>query len=285
MGNTVSLEPVSANSKSISDGHSHTAAFGTNKVHYLTMGQGDTTLVFIHGWACNLNFWREQVAAFASKARLILIDLPGHGRSDKPNTSYTMDFLARAVVAVLRDAKVNKAVLIGHSMGASVMCRVYQQAPDKVAALVSVDGLLCRPPGTPEQAMLFIGQFRVPEYRTHAARFFSTFFPCPGTEKLRDQVIEEMLATPQYVIASEAEGMVGLDQPDWALQDVTVPVLVLNARNPMWTDRYEQYVRSLSARVEYHIYDRVGHFLMLEQPAEFNVNLTALLEKYDLLPK
>jgi pimeloyl-ACP methyl ester carboxylesterase len=269
--------------RSISGGESHVVSFGTNKVHYLTMGEGRRTLVFIHGWACNLNFWREQVAAFADKARLIFIDLPGHGQSDKPNTAYTMDFLARAVVAVLRDARVEQAVLAGHSMGAAVMCRVYQQSPEKVAAMVSVDGLLCRPPGTPEKSALFIAQFRVPEYRTHARNFFSTFFPQPGTEKLRDEVIMEMLATPQYVIAAEAEGMFSPEQPDWALQNVAVPVLVLNARGPLWNDRYQHYVESLSAQVDYRMFDDVGHFLMLEQPEEFNANLAEMLQKFELL--
>jgi pimeloyl-ACP methyl ester carboxylesterase len=256
----------------------------TGNVHYLTLGSGPVTLVFIHGWACHLNFWHEQVSAFAGKARLIFIDLPGHGKSDKPETTYSMDFLARAVVAVLRDANVDKAVLVGHSMGASVACRVYQQTPEKIGAIVSVDGLLCRPPGTREQALQFIGQFRVPEYRAHAARFWSTFFPCPGTENLRDIVIAEMLSVPQHVIAGEAEAMMGVGQPDWALQNVPVPILVLNARGPLWSDRYECYVRSLSSQVDYQLYDGVGHFLMLERPAEFNVNLMRALEKFDLLP-
>jgi pimeloyl-ACP methyl ester carboxylesterase len=269
--------------KTISGGAAQFVSFGTNKVHYLALGEGDRTLVFIHGWACNLNFWREQVSAFADKARLIFIDLPGHGKSDKPNTSYTMDFHARAVAAVLRDARVEKAVLIGHSMGAAVMCRVYQQSPEKVAGLVSVDGLLCRPPGTPELAQLFIGQFRVPEWETHARNFFKSFFPVPGTEKLRDEVVAEMLATPQFVIAAEAEGFAGLDQPDWALQNVEVPVLVLNAPNPLWNARFEHYVKSLSARVDYRVFEATGHFLMLEKPAEFNASLTEMLRKFDLL--
>ncbi len=285
MGNPTSNAAALAKTKSISDGESHTVAFGANNVHYVTLGTGETTLVFIHGWACNLNFWREQAAAFADKARLVFIDLPGHGQSDKPNTVYSMDFLARAVAAVLRDARVEKAVLVGHSMGAAVMCRVYQQMPDKVAALVSVDGLMCRPPGTPEQAALFVGQFLVPEYLTHGRNYFSSFFPYPGTEKLRDQIVAEMLTVPQYVIASEAESIASPEQPDWALPGVEVPVLVLNARSPLWSDRYEHYVKSLSAQVDYRVYDGVGHFLMLEKPAEFNANLTEMLQKFDRLPK
>ena len=280
--------PASSESSPIKSGpfagaQSHFAAFGTNKVHYITLGSGATTLVFLHGWACNLNFWREQAVTFAGQAKLLFIDLPGHGQSDKPNTAYTFDFHARAVAAVLREERIEKAVFIGHSMGAAVICRLYQMVPEKVAAIVSVDGLLCRPPGTPDLARQFVGQFCVPEWQTHARNFFSTFFPIPGTETLRDQVVAEMLTTPQYVIASEAESIASPQQPDWALSDVNVPVLALNARSPLWSERYEYYVKSLSAQVDYRVYESAGHFLMLEKPAEFNANLTEMLRKANLL--
>lgn len=124
---------------------SHFARLGTNKVHYLTAGKGDRTIVFVHCWAGNSGFWREQLPALADKARLILVDLPGHGQSDKPRGDYSMDFFASAVLAVMRDARVDRATLIGHSMGVAVICRVHAQAPGKVAALVAVDGLLRRP--------------------------------------------------------------------------------------------------------------------------------------------
>src|SRR5208283_362118 len=131
--------------------------------------------------------WREQVPALADQARLILIDLPGHGQSDKPQTVYTMDFFAAAVLAVLRDARVEKAVFIGHSMGAAALCRVHHQAPEKFAALVSVDGLLRQPPGTPAEARALVGPFGSPQYLNHAKEFISAFFPAPGAEALHEQ--------------------------------------------------------------------------------------------------
>lgn len=276
---------VSTVPTSLAAAPSQFAALGTGKIRYVSIGEGEPALVFIHCWGGNLNLWREQVPALADKARLVLVDLPGHGSSDKPNTAYTMDFLARAVVAVLRKAGVAQAVLVGHSMGAAVMCRVYAQVPEKVAALVSVDGLLCRPPGTAEQAKKFVDQFRVPEYLEHAKKFIGDFFPYPGTEKLRDAVVQEILATPQYVMAGTAEGMVGPGQPDWALQKSAVPVLVLNARGPLWNDRYQDYVRSLTPDADYRLFDGVGHFLMLENPALFNANLVEMLQKSGLLAK
>ena len=86
-------------------------------------------------------------------------------------------------------------------------------------------------------------------------------------------------------MAGAAQGMVGADQPDWALPHVEVPVLVLNARGPLWSDRFERYVRTLSSRVDYRMFEGVGHFLMLEQPAKFNANLIEMLEKFELIAK
>ena len=218
-------------SAGVADGESHFISAGANRIHYVTAGKGSRTIVFVHGWACNLGFWREQVAALADKARLILIDLPGHGQSDKPQTAYTMDFFAEAVLAVLRDAKVDKAIFIGHSMGAAVLCRVHHHAPEKVAALVSVDGLLVPAfrhagrragAGRPASHRRIIANTR----RDSSARLF----PVPGTEALRDRVMSEMLATPQHVMLGGMLAMMSPDQPDWILQKVNAPVVVINAR-------------------------------------------------------
>jgi len=261
---------------------SHFAKFGTNKVHYVVEGKGRRTIVLIHCWSGNLGFWGEQVAALAPEARLVMIDLPGHGQSDKPHTAYTMDFLADAVLAVMDDAHISKATLIGHSMGTPVMCRVYKQAPERVEALVAVDGVLRRPKMPAEQAEQFASSFQSPDYRDKVRQFMGTMFTA-GAEPIRDRVISEMLETPQYVMVSAMEGMFKPDQPDWDLHHVDVPVLVINAPNPMWTDEYKAYVRSLSSKTDYRAMEGVGHWLMLEKPAEFNTILLDMLHKFDLI--
>ncbi len=270
---------------SVADAQSHYTSVGTNRIHYVTAGKGSQTFVFVHGWSCHLGFWREQVPLLADRARLVLIDLPGHGQSDKPQTTYTMDFFAEAVLAVLRDAKVDRATFIGHSMGAAVLCRVHHHAPEKVAALVSVDGLLCRLPGPPAETRALLGAFASAQYLDHARKFISDFFPVPGTEELRDRVTAEMLATPQPVMLSAMAAMLDTEQPDWILQKVDKPIMVINARSPWWANGYENYARSLSPQVDYRVLDGAGHFLMLEKPAEFNALLVEMLQKFDLAAK
>jgi pimeloyl-ACP methyl ester carboxylesterase len=267
-------------------GQDHFTTLGSNRIHYVTAGKGETAVVFVHCWAGNCTLWRDQVSALADSARLILVDLPGHGRSDKPHTAYTMDYFAQAVLAVMSDARVDRAVLVGHSMGVPVICRTCKQEPERVAALVAVDGFLRRPELSPEQTAQWITPFQTADYRAHTTNFINELFPAPrNNDALRNELLAEILETPQYVMSGAMEGMFDAGQPDWDLKRVNVPVLVINSTNPLWTDDYKNHVRSLSPTTEYRTIDGTGHWLMLEKPAEFNALLIDLLRRHGLIGK
>ena len=109
------------------------------KVHYKSLGDPAATaaVVFVHGWSCDMTSWRAQVRAFEGKARVLLLDLPGHGESDRPDGEYTMERFADAVEAVLRDAKVERALVVGHSMGTPVARQFLRKFPQKTLGLVA----------------------------------------------------------------------------------------------------------------------------------------------------
>lgn len=250
------------------------------RVHYKSLGAGREAIVFVHGWACDLTFWRLQVPAFAGKARLLLLDLPGHGRSDKPERAYTMDLFARAVDAVLQDAGVERAVLVGHSMGTPVVRQFYRLYPRKTRALVAVDGSLQPFTTDPAQFEKFVGQFRGPEYKMALARsVVGMAGPYMATD-MRQEVQSTMLATPQHVLVSagEAMGDPAIFKPD----RIDVPLLSVLAKSPFWTPEYEAFLRGIAREVEYRIVEGVGHFLMLEEPEQFNALLAAFLAKHHL---
>lgn len=282
-----SSKTIHQSGNQFSSAKSHFAPFGTNQVHYLTAGKGQAVMVFVHGWSCNASFWREQVPAFADKARLILIDLPGHGQSDKPHVYYTMDFFASSVLAVLRHEHITNAIFVGHSMGVAVICRVHAQAPDKVAALVAVDGFLRTTKRPREQSEKFVAPYRGDDYREQVKRSVSGMFPIAGTEALHEQVLSQMLETPHYVILSMVESPLDPDQPAWDLQNMKAPLLVINNRawSPLYPPEYEAYARSLSTRTDYRMLEGVGHFMMLEKPALFNATLADMLREFNLLPQ
>ena len=102
-----SLPVLTATAKS-ADIQGRFAKFGDIKIHYLDRGKGDEALVFVHGWTCSADVWKPQLNDFPT-VRVIAVDLAGHGQSDKPHVSYSMEYLARSIEAVLQDAKVKRA--------------------------------------------------------------------------------------------------------------------------------------------------------------------------------
>src|SRR2546423_15647196 len=122
------------------------AKLGDLKIHYkflpAAQNRNKPALVFVHGWCCDINVWREQATAFNGQINLLFIDLPGYGQSDHPRIDYTMDLFAKGINAVLEDAKVNQAILVGHSMGTPAVRQFYRLYPTKTKALIVVDGSL-----------------------------------------------------------------------------------------------------------------------------------------------
>ncbi len=250
------------------------------KVHYTDYGAGENALVFVHGWSCDETFWAGQAPALGAKFHVITIDLPGHGQSDKPQIAYTMDLYARAIDAVLRDAKVKAATLIGHSNGTPVIRQFYRKFPEKTRALVIVDGAL-RPFGDKEMMENFVAQLKAPNYEENTGKMIDSMAsPIPDVA-LREKIKTAMLRTPQHVAASEMEAT--LDPELWKPDKINLPVLMILAKQPFWNAEYEQFVRGIVPDLDYQTWEGVSHFLMMEQPAKFNAALTAFLEKHKLL--
>lgn len=84
------------------------------KIRYYDIGnkRSQNALVFVHCWTCNVEFWKDNYSAFSGQ-RVIAMDLPGHGQSDKPTIDYSIEYFARAVDAVIKKAGIKKAVLAG----------------------------------------------------------------------------------------------------------------------------------------------------------------------------
>ena len=264
-----------------SRGVSRTAQLDGSKVHYTDYGTGENALLFVHGWACDETFWSGQAAALAEKYRVITIDLPGHGQSDKPQIAYTMPLYARAIDAVLTDAKVKAATLIGHSNGTPVIRQFYRQHPEKTRALVIVDGGL-RPFLNKEAMGKFVAELKGPSYADNVGKLIDNMTSPIQDAAMREKIRTTMLKTPQYVAIPEFEATA--DEALWKPDKINVPVLMVLAKQPLWSAEYEQFVRGIVPDLDYQVWEKISHFLMMEQPERFNGALVAFLEKHKLTP-
>jgi pimeloyl-ACP methyl ester carboxylesterase len=268
--------------KSPTAAESRFATLDGTRIHYVNYGKGDEALVLIHGWTCSVDSWREQVDDFAKRNRLIAIDLPGHGESDKPQVAYSMDYFARAIDAVMRDAHVKRAVLVGHSMGTPVARQFYRKYPEKTLAIVVVDGVV-RPLADKATMDRMLDGFRAPNYKDALSQMFS-MMAGPGLSAAALARIKEVsLRTPQHVVVSAMEGMA--DPSIWGEDKINVPVLAIMAKNPFFPPNLEEIFRQLAPNLEFHMWEGVGHFVMVEKPKEFNETVIAFLDKNKFLQK
>ena len=257
------------------------------RVHYVSYGRRSEARVLIHVWTCDHTFWRLQAPAFTGDRRVILVDLPGHGLSDKPETSYTQDLFADAVGKVLNKAGVESAVLVGHSMGLTVARHFLRNHPGRVMALVSVDGTLLRVPKDKEKFERwrkgfrgFYRNFRGPKYEEAAGRYINFMFSKETPAELRREIKSKMLSTPRHVAIRALEGYEELAV--WREDPVELPTLAVYAKTPLLRPDNERYIRRLFTDLEYHEWEGAGHFLMMERPEKFNQTLEKFLNRTGL---
>lgn len=263
-------------------GESKFATLDGAKVHYVNYGSGSDALVLVHGWTQSVDSWRDQIPDFAKRNRVIAIDLPGHGKSDKPETKYTMDLFARAIDAVMQDAKVNRAVLVGHSMGTPVARQFYRKYPDKTLALVIVDGAL-RPFGDKAMMDQMIAGLRGPNYKATIDQMFGMMLGPSLAPEAKERIKSTTANTPQHVLVSAMEGMA--DPAIWGDDKINVPTLAVMAKNPFYPPNIEELNRGIAPNIEQTMWEGVGHWLMVDKPKEFNAAVVAFLDKHKLLKK
>jgi pimeloyl-ACP methyl ester carboxylesterase len=255
------------------------AKLDTTRIHYISEGKGKNAIVLVHGWGCNLTLWSDQVAELSKRGRVIALDLPGHGLSDKPEVKYDMDLFAAAIDAVLKDAGVEHAVLVGHSMGTPVVRQFYRKYPQKTLALVIVDGGL-RPFGTKEQREQFMAPLRGPGYKDVLTQMFSQM-SATLSDADKERIKSSFRNTPQPVLVSAMESMA--EESLYQTDKINVPVLAVLAKSPYWPADTEQFLRSLAPDLDYQMWDGVSHFLFLDKPKEFDAMVLAFVDKKKLL--
>jgi pimeloyl-ACP methyl ester carboxylesterase len=257
------------------------ATFDGNKVGYYDIGnaRSQQALVLVHCWTCNAEFWKDSYNAFPNN-RVIAIDLPGHGTSDKPKVDYSMEFFAKSVDAVLKKAGVKKAVLAGHSMGTPIIRRYYELYPEKTAGLIIVDGaLLPFGPNRSEVEKFFEPLFT--NYKTGAATFIDGMLPPTIQPDLRSFIRTSMLATPDHVGSSAMKLM--LDDAYSTHGKINVPVLAVMAPTPFWPPDLKEKYQAVAPDLDFQMWPGVSHFLMMEKPKEFNDAVRSFIAKKKLL--
>jgi len=240
--------------------------------------KNDIALVFIHGWSCDKSFWENQIKVFAPKYIIVTIDLGGHGQSGINRKNWTLDAFAEDVAAVVNKIGLKKIILIGHSMGGPVTIEAANKLKGKVIGLIGVDTFQNLGKTIPDSLVSpFLKPFRS-DFPAATKEFVKSMFLPNADSMLVKKVTDKMSSAPPEIAISSLENMFK-DNAISALKNFAAPIISIN------NDHYPVQIESNKKQVKYFevkIMKGVGHFIMLENPQEFN---RLLQESIDQLVK
>ena len=257
------------------------ASYDGLMISYEMQGVGSPTLVFIHGWACNRQYWQAQMEEFRTRHRVVAIDLGGHGESGRNREPWTIESISRDVVAVLDSLDLTDVLLVGHSMGGPVSLMAAAKRPGRVIGVIGADTIH-------DAEMTITNEMMDPFIAAMESDFENTSkgavrgaFPdeSSASPELVARVEADMLATGPDVSIGLMRAFIELDVRR-LLTACPVPVKCINAATPNKT-RIEVN-RKYSETYDVVLMERVSHFLMLERPDEFNRHLRSTIAGFEM---
>jgi pimeloyl-ACP methyl ester carboxylesterase len=110
------------------------------RLYWAEMGEASAAppIVLLHGLNNSCLSWSQVAPLLATDRRVLMPDLPGHGRSERPNVGYELDWYARIMARWMEAVGIEKADIVGHSFGGGVAQMLLLECPERIRRLVLV---------------------------------------------------------------------------------------------------------------------------------------------------
>lgn len=250
-----------------------------NTICYVDQGQGEP-VILLHGFCGSSSYW-EQLVPFLNGYRVIVPDLRGHGRSDAPMGSYTMEQMADDVLTLMDELNIPKAAMFGHSMGGYIGLSFMQRHSERLTAFGMIHSTAYpdseEGKGKRDQAVSTI--------RTEGiTAFVDELIPglfAPETQGQKPECIQKAkevgyLTPPQGAIGA---AMAMRERPDRrdVLSSTTLPVLLIAGEKDGLIPA-DRVFTTENPNVTQTVIAGAGHMSLMEEPEELGQAITSFLE-------
>lgn len=265
---------------------------GQTRARYWAAGDQGSPIILIHGIGQYVEHWKSAISALAAHHQVFAVDLPGHGKTDKPlDFSYTINDLSQIVKDFMSTLGIKKAHIVGHSLGGMVGVRLVVRETAAVDKLVLVNsagfgrelGVLFRilrlpilgdmisRPSLSGSATLLKRCVYDPEIMTEdIIEQNYQMYALPGAQ----QAFLKTLRTNVDLLGRQIDNSYDLQ----CITSITNPVLVIwGQQDNLIPVTHAEIAAKGFPNVRVQIIDNCGHFPMLEHASEFNTLLLDFL--------
>ncbi|WP_024334832.1 alpha/beta fold hydrolase [Desulfotignum balticum] len=247
------------------------SADGT-RIAYGFSGQGETTLLFVHGWLCDHKIWQPQIDYFSSNYKVVWLDLAGHGSSETDRQKFTMSAFAQDVKSVYDKVGGEKIILVGHSMGGPIVIETARLLGKKVVGIVAVDAFYTPLASVPEEAKMAFLEKLKKDYPSALEETVRSMFAQSANPDLVNSTYQNMLAADYKMGISSLYECIKWNSQKEPSELKTFSGKLYNINGAPKGDE-----KALHNSVV--LISGVGHFLPQVKAEEFNAALETVIEK------
>ncbi len=252
---------------------------------FYSISGNDSPIVLIHHLAGNAKSWFNQIPYLSKDYQVIAYDLRGHGRSAEPKQAFTMDDLADDLFLLLQELGIKKCSIIGHSIGGMIAPIFALKHGSMVDALIIVSGAI-QPLADDKLAgyrvMREIARTKGMEALADYRRANNQISPKITTNAMlwnHFKHLYKQTSVQGYIRMSEA--LATMPNLSSKMKDIRSPILgVVGDLDTVFMETMK--ILSINANVSMKIMHDCGHFVMMEEPDEFNSIITNFLNTYNL---
>ena len=253
-------------------------------INFVEAGKGPPVL-FLHGLGESWKDWSANLPFFQASYRVIAIDFPGFGDSDKPERDYSIEWFTAIVDQLLQAWKLDQVVIVGHSMGALVAINLAAQSPSRVKSLVVVDAVgigdkadflsyaLTKKIMGPESRFETIEGIMRGEFKTMVEKFIQRQKPQTSKEFFESLPKSPFTGKPFLPMTPSVQLSASIIDFDLRplLAAVRQPTLILwGGKDPVAPPQDAPLLKSKIPHAVLKVLDHCGHSPMKEQPEVFN---------------
>jgi pimeloyl-ACP methyl ester carboxylesterase len=226
-------------------------------------------VLLLHGFTDTSRSW-SLIAPFLSGYRLLIPDQRGHGAADAPSCCYSTHVYADDARQFMDLMGIERAAIVGHSMGSMIAITMASEYPDRVSKIVLIGSTALAPVKRGDWLYSGVDGLKAPLDPTtpFLREWHPANQPTPIDAHFADAVMQETLLTPLHVWRGVMRELAEVPAGRHAA-DVKAPVLILSGgKDPLFTAEHHESLVKAFPRAEAHVLPDLGHNPNWERPAE-----------------
>ncbi len=243
-------------------------------LNYCLKGVGKKSFILLHNAGGNLHFMNYQFRHLSQKARVVSVDLRGHGESDKPNAPYAVSIYAEDLISLCQELQIEEVAVVGLNYGGVVAIELANRKPNLASELVLIDPPMVMESWVKDLIQNHINELQDPNMQNFSQQLVeSVVIDAAKEDKL--MAIRAFDTTSRPALISTYQDLLEWDRTSHdKIRQCTMPVLNIQSSHPFCS---EASLRNLCPHLINEKTTKSGPWATLEVPTQVNAMIDRFL--------